>query len=684
MIEKFRLGWRSNPQQQYNDLQKMVMHLTNIANGITDIDIKLNVLPQLITAINSQSLLLQAIADNTACACNALSSIDFHIVEMHEDMNNKLDYIAQLVTELEPAPPAPGPDPVPVYVFDVYTTFVDITPEMIDAGSFVLSGVSTKDGEIFDQLTLVDEYDFIDSVNVISDTEIEIQLDPAYDIPEGTLVIQVQQAESNIIQQFSIYYEAPPAPVSNFVRLDDDTIVPLTSSGDVSLLCSTSTFSASITLGSFTFTKSSVIEVCIVDGSLFVNNVVPPFFCYGFSSLEFLTIPDTITSISTCFLHTCTSFNQPLSLPSGLTSIDSDFLSGCTSFNSPLVLPDGLETIGSVFMYYCVSFSHSLFLPGSLTFVEDFFMFGCLSFTGPLNIGSLPASSFGLGMFESSSLSVPDAASVSYLNGVSVLGSNSNDFRARFPNSDIDPFRNLLPYGIVLTPNYLDFVSSVDSQSVKLTSTLPWFYARYWDDQGQAHEGVLPDWLQIDILNGPHGTFNLVFTVTENTGSTPRYASLDFSTGETTSGVVVEQEAAVVPLPLVVGVEGSFATTGESSQEYIIQVDSRVITQMDTTSTYQFNATDSGVTVYPPVFELSGTILVNTTRKAAVLDFDVAIQGYTVQGTQSASVPAKASGVMTGSNFHLTTVDNGALEVVFKVTGTISGNQITWTSCTLI
>lgn len=517
-IDKFRLNWRSNPQAQYDELQKMVMHLSNIANGITDINVKLNVLPQIVTAINNQGLLLQAISDNTNCACNALG-----------DINGKLDKIIEMLN-------------LPVYKFALYVSSVDITPDIIDAGSFILSGVSTKDGEIFDQLTLVDEYDFIDSVNVISDTEIEIQLDPAYDIPEGTLVIQLKQDESNIIQQFNIYYEAPPVPALNFVRLDDGTIVPLTSSNEVASLCTTGVASTSITVGSHTFTKYSVKEVCIVDDSLLVNNTIPGNFCREFSALASLTIPGTVTAIGEAFLLKCISFNQPLTLPNGLLSIGSNFLDNCTAFNSDIVLPEGLKTVDAYFMYTCKSFARPLTLPDSLTSVGGLFMYNTDAFTGPLNIGRLAPSVFSLSP-TGYTLCTGNANAVAYTSGISVLGNDSNAFRARFPNRDTNPFRNLLPYGIVPIPNRLNFASLAGSQSVKLTSTLPWYYDNYVDDQGQTHEGVLPDWLQVSILSGPHGTFTPVFTVTENIGSTPRYASLTFTTGETSSGLVVEQEA---------------------------------------------------------------------------------------------------------------------------------------------
>lgn len=536
--DKFRLLWRNNPQKQYDALQEMVMHLQNVANGITDINVKLNVLPQIITAINNQSLLLQAVADNTACACNGISQVNDNLASLHDDLNTKLDKIIELLGQNPPVP-------APVFVFVLSLTSVDITPEIINAGSFILSGVSTKDGEVFDQLTLVDEFDFIDSVNVISDTQVAVELVPGAEIPEGTLTIQLKQAESNIIQQFNIYYEAPPAPVLNFVRLSNGTVLPLTSFNDISLLCTSGEYYEVITIDSYSFSKYSVVAVVITDGALFVNNVVPANFCREFTSLIYVTLPDTITVLESGFLLHCVSFNRPLTLPSGIVSIGSHFLYYCTSYNSPIVLPATLASIGSYFMAYAVAFTLPLTLPDSLTAVGDWFMYKAESFTGPLSLGSLSASIFSASP-TAYTLCISDSSAIPYTNGLVVLGNDANAFRTRFPNRNTSPYRNLLPYGIVPTPGRLDFPFVAGSQSVKLTSTLPWHYDNYTDDQGITHEGVLPDWLQLDIQSGTHGTFNLTFTVTKNMSAAPRYASLTFTTGETSSSIIIEQAALVL------------------------------------------------------------------------------------------------------------------------------------------
>lgn len=535
--DKFRLLWRNNPQKQYDSLQQMVSHLSVISSGITDINVKLNTLPQVITAINNQSLLLQAIADNTACACNGISQVNDNLVSMHEDMNTKLDKVIELLGQNPPVP-------VPVFVFELSVTSVDITPEIIAAGSFVLTGISTKDGLPFDQLSLVDEYDFIDSVNVISDTQIEVQLTPGAEIPEGTLTIQIRQAVSYIVQQFNIYYTAP-VPVVNYIELINGTIVPLFTPLDIQAISSDKASSTSVTVNSFTFYKNQVKSVVIIDGTMFsVPNVTPVSFCRNFSLLESVVLPNDLHAVGDYFLAGCLAFNQPLTLPGRVTAIGRGFLEGDVNFNSPLVLPEGLVSIGNDFLGTCRSFTKSLKLPSTLTSVGDGFMVNCWSFTGILDIGSLLPSVFYDGVFV---LSADSAIRDMYTIGISVIGNNANAFRTRFPNfapsSVYSRYRKLLPYGIIPTPNKLDFAAAGGSQTVKLTSTLPWRYRNYTDSQGITHEGVFPDWLQVEPQSGLHGTFSLSFTVKANVSPVSRYASLIFTTDETSSNIIINQAA---------------------------------------------------------------------------------------------------------------------------------------------
>lgn len=598
MIEKFRLGWKSSPQQQYNELQKMVMHLANIANSMTDINVKLNVLAQIKSAIDNQGLLLQAISDNTACACNGLSQVNDNLSTINTNIGNKLDYIAGLIQD-GATPPAGD-----TYLFELFLTSVEITQDIIDAGSFILSGVTRKNGAIFDELSLIDHYDFIESVSVLAPGQIEVQLVPGAEIPDGTLVIQIQQAESGIVQQLNIYYQSPTPVYVNYVELLDGTILPILSVQDVSALSTQG--SNSITLSGYTFAKDQVKAVSLMDISV-VGGVIPAYFCYGFTKLTGLSMPDNgIISIGSSFLGNCRSFNQPIVLPSGLTTIFADFLSGCDSFNSlisipqsvtdiksnflvgavsfnqPLTLPSGLSRIELGFMQACYGFNQPLSLPSSLTSVMAKFMYLCTSFTGPLNIGSLSVDIFGASEYT---LAMAVSYAVSYVTGITVSGNNASAFLLRFPNHHSVPYRNL----------------------------------------------KLP----------------------------------------------------VAPVSLSVSVQGDFITTGMSSQDAVIQIDSQKILDVDTDSSYHFNASGVGASVIPPSFELSGTILVNGARKQANLTFLIDIEGYSLVGSVLKSIPAKGEGSMSANQFNLQTADNGPLEVRFSIAGKISGSQITWVSCNL-
>lgn len=698
-IDKFRLDWRSNPQQQYNELQKMVMHLTNIANSMTDINIKLNVLAQIATVIGNQSLLLQAIADNTACACNGISQVNDNLSTINTNIGNKLDYIAELI-QSGATPPAGD-----TYLFELFITSVEITQDIIDAGSFILSGVTRKNGAIFDELSLVDHYDFIDSVSVLAPGQIEVQLVPGAEIPDGTLVIQIQQAESEIVQQFSLYYQAPAPVYVNYVELLDGTILPIFSSQDVSSISTTS--DSPITLSGYTFTKLQVKKVSLVEASV-INGVIPNYFCYGFSKLTELVLPDSgITSVGFYFLGRCLSFNQPVAYPSGLTVLSAEFLSGCESFNSPLtipssvvdirsnflvgavsfnqplILPPNLTAINDGFMQACYAFNHPISLPSTLGVVNTKFMYSCTSFTGPLDIGSLAATVF---RNSNDTLSMPTADVPAYTVGISVVGDNLSEFFSRFPNR-VSPYRKLLRGGLSLTPGELDFTPAGETKSVQFTSSMPWHYVGYKDNQGNFHAGVLPDWLHAgNISSGDRGNFTFDFTADENTSGDSRYALLSFDAdddpkGDLTVLLTVRQDVAAIPLS--VSVQGDFITTGMSSQDAVIQIDSQKILDVDTDSSYHFNMSGVGASVIPPSFELSGTILVNGARKQANLTFLIDIEGYSLVGSVLKSVPAKGEGSMSANQFNLQTADNGPLEVRFSIAGEISGNQITWVACSL-
>ena len=557
-IEKFRLGWRSAPSQQYDALQTMVMQLTNMANSMTDINVKLNALPIIVTTVNNQSLLLQAIADNTACACNGLSQVNDNLVTINNNIGAKLDYIAGLI-ESGATPPAGD-----VYLFELFLTSVELTQDIIDAGSFILTGVTRKNGAIFDELSLIDHYDFIDSISVLAPGQIEVQLVPGVEMPYGTFPLQIQQAESGIVQQLNIYYAAPPVPVVNYLVLNDDTVVPLFTSGDIDLISTAAASSTTITVGGVTFYKNQVKSIVIADGSMFrLPYVTPDNFCKNFNQLTSIQLPDDLVGIGTYFLSNCQSFNAPFAVPPLVVSLGSYFLDGCITFNSPVTLPEGLVTIGANFLGDCRLFNQYLKLPFTLSSVADGFMVNCWSFTGILDIGSLLPSVFTYGLFV---LSVADPLKDMYAIGVYVVGDNADAFRTKFFNvfnsSAYHRYRNLLSSALILTPANSSFIAQGETKPVQLLAAVSWHYVGYKDSDGNSYPG-LPDWLHADnIASGDHGIFNFEFTADANTANTIRSVELVFEAdddpkGNLTAYLTIAQDGAVAPISITVDNFGS-------------------------------------------------------------------------------------------------------------------------------
>lgn len=535
-IEKFRLNWRSNSQAQHNALEAMVASLQGVLDNVSEINVKLNALSALSESLKAQGLLLQAIADNTACACNGISQVNDNLTSIRDDMNNKLDAIIAGTTD--------PVTPVPVYKFDLFVTSADITPDVINAGSLVVSGSSTKDGAVFDQLSLIEEFDFIDSVNVINSAQIEILFVPDVEIPYGTLSLQLQQAESGIVQQLNIYNEAPPVPVINYLVLTDDTVVPLFTSGDIGLISTTAVSTSAVTINGFTFYKNQVKSVVIVDGSMFgVPNVTPDNFCYEFRALESIQLPDGLVGIGSSFMRNCIVFNQPVTVPSLVTSIGSYFLGSCVAFNSLVVLPEGLKTIANDFLGTCRSFNQRLNLPSTLTFVGDGFLSNCWAFTNILDLGSLAASVFKEGLFT---LSVEAADKPMYADGVRVVGADADAFRSRFydvfNSGSWSRYRNLIDPGILLSPRSLNYPVSGSTYNPSLVSLYPWTFEGYSDINGNFQTEV-PDWFSLSAVSGDGGRVILSITVTENTTGVSRYASLTFGDGSVSSGLLIEQAA---------------------------------------------------------------------------------------------------------------------------------------------
>ena len=86
------------------------------------------------------------------------------------------------------------------------------------------------------------------------------------------------------------------------------------------------------------------------------------------SSLQSITLPDTLHTIGNYAFNSCTSLTS-LTLPDSVESIETSTFNGCTSLSS-LTLSSSLQTIGNQAIYNCPELT-SITLPASVTSIDN-------------------------------------------------------------------------------------------------------------------------------------------------------------------------------------------------------------------------------------------------------------------------------------------------------------------------
>ena len=94
------------------------------------------------------------------------------------------------------------------------------------------------------------------------------------------------------------------------------------------------------------------------------------------SSLQSVTIPDSVTSIGDRAFSWCTSL-QSVTIPDSVTSIDESAFSWCTSLQS-VTIPDSVTSIDESAFSWCTSLQ-SVIIPDSVTSIGDRAFWGCTS-----------------------------------------------------------------------------------------------------------------------------------------------------------------------------------------------------------------------------------------------------------------------------------------------------------------
>ena len=126
------------------------------------------------------------------------------------------------------------------------------------------------------------------------------------------------------------------------------------------------------------------------------------------SSLQSVTIPDSVTSIGDRAFSWCTSL-QSVTIPDSVTSIDESAFSWCTSLQS-VIIPDSVTSIGDRAFWGCTSLQ-SVIIPDSVTSIGNKAFSDCKSLqsvTIPDSVTSISDSAFS-GCSSLQSVTIPDS-----------------------------------------------------------------------------------------------------------------------------------------------------------------------------------------------------------------------------------------------------------------------------------
>ena len=122
-----------------------------------------------------------------------------------------------------------------------------------------------------------------------------------------------------------------------------------------------------------TCTNRSLTDYSIRRGS---KSICDQAFLWQCSSLQSVTIPDSVTSIGDRAFSWCTSL-QSVTIPDSVTSIDESAFSWCTSLQS-VTIPDSVTSIDESAFSWCTSLQ-SVIIPDSVTSIGDRAFWGCTS-----------------------------------------------------------------------------------------------------------------------------------------------------------------------------------------------------------------------------------------------------------------------------------------------------------------
>ena len=103
--------------------------------------------------------------------------------------------------------------------------------------------------------------------------------------------------------------------------------------------------------------------------------------------LNFVTLPDNLTSIGHSAFRDCSGLIGGLTIPNSVITIGDYAFYNCSGFMGLLTIGESVETIGNYAFYNCRNFTGSIVIPNSVVTIGNYAFYGSTAYWGTLTLG---------------------------------------------------------------------------------------------------------------------------------------------------------------------------------------------------------------------------------------------------------------------------------------------------------
>lgn len=103
--------------------------------------------------------------------------------------------------------------------------------------------------------------------------------------------------------------------------------------------------------------------------------------------LNFVTLPNNLTSIGNSAFYNCTGLIGGLTIPDSVITIEDYAFYNCNGFMGLLTIGASVQTIGNYAFYNCRNFTGSIVIPNSVVTIGNYAFYGSTAYWGTLTLG---------------------------------------------------------------------------------------------------------------------------------------------------------------------------------------------------------------------------------------------------------------------------------------------------------